>query len=168
MIKAVVISDTHMPRMGKRLPERLLEELRSADVILHAGDWTHSSVLAMLRSYGPVHGVAGNNDGPLLVRRLGYRRIIKLEQVKIGIVHGHGPGRREDTELRASQSFAADEADIVVFGHTHIPFKRMRDGKLLFNPGSAADKRRAGRYSFGVITIDGRRFSAKHIYYDIK
>jgi len=149
--------------MAKRLPDRLLEELGTADGIIHAGDWTDVSVLRVLRQYAPVYGICGNNDGPGLVRRLGFRRIVTLEKVKVGIVHGHGPGRREETETRALRAFAANEVDIVVFGHTHIPMKKSREGVLLFNPGSLTDKRRAACCSFGLLTIEGRRLTAEHI-----
>ncbi|WP_127530505.1 metallophosphoesterase family protein [Paenibacillus kobensis] len=162
-MKVVVVSDTHMPRMGKQLPARLLEELKTADAVIHAGDWTDGSVLRVLRQYAPVYGICGNNDGPGLVRRLGFRRIVLLEKVKVGIVHGHGPGRRDETETRALRSFDASEVDVIVFGHTHIPLRKTREGVLLFNPGSLTDRRRAACCTFGILTIQGRRVAAEHV-----
>ncbi len=152
-----------MPKMAKQLPDRLLAELEHTDAIIHAGDWTDSSVFHALRQYAPVYGICGNNDGPGLVRRLGFRRIVQIEKVKVGIVHGHGPGRREETETRAIRSFASNEVDVIVFGHTHIPLKKTKEGILLFNPGSLTDKRRAGCCTFGILKIEGRRLFAEHV-----
>ncbi|SEN57065.1 hypothetical protein SAMN05518847_103228 [Paenibacillus sp. OV219] len=169
-MKVVVVSDTHMTRMAKKLPERLIEELKSANAILHAGDWMALSVLEMLEQYAQTEGVAGNNDGSEIVARLGWRKLLEIEGVRIGIVHGHkGTGVRSDTELNAYRAFEKGQVDVVVFGHSHIPVKRERDGVLMFNPGSPTDKRRQAQYSFGILTIEsGKVKSAEHIFYDNK
>lgn len=169
-MKVVVVSDTHMTRMAKKLPSRLIAELGDADAILHAGDWTTVGVWDLLRAYAETDGVTGNNDGPEIEAKFGHRKIVTFGGVRIGIVHGHvGTGKREDTETNAFRSFSRGSVDVIVFGHSHIPVKRMRDGVLMFNPGSAADKRRQPKYSFGIFTITGGRLvQADHVYYDDK
>nr|WP_216671433.1 metallophosphoesterase [Saccharibacillus qingshengii] len=171
-IRIVVVSDTHMPRMAKALPPRLVEELAEADLILHAGDWTSPEVYDLLAVYAPVHGVAGNNDGPAIVERWGYRRIVEIGGWRIGLTHGHlGRG---STEANALAAFEDEEVDIVVFGHSHIPLSRTvpnpkREGSLtLFNPGSPTDKRRLKQYSYGLITLDGLMSVFEHRHYDSK
>ncbi|WP_276352394.1 metallophosphoesterase family protein [Cohnella caldifontis] len=167
-MKIVVVSDTHMPRMAKRLPSRLVRELGTADLILHAGDWTSEQTYEMLARYAPVEGVAGNNDGEALVSKFGYRKIILCEKLKIGLVHGHGTNARRTAERQAALSFGPDEVDAIVFGHSHVPVQKKENGVLLFNPGSPTDKRRQKLYSFGVLEIEGEGLKARHVYYENK
>jgi hypothetical protein len=164
-MKIVVVSDTHMPRRAKRLPERLADELKTADAVLHAGDWTDLSVFETLSAYAPTEGVAGNNDGADIVRRFGYRKVVSFGGCRIGLVHGHGPGRRSDTETRALEAFADQKLDAVVFGHSHIPMLKRAGGTLLFNPGSPTDKRRQPRYSFGIFRIEDGQLTAHHVFF---
>jgi len=166
-MKIVVVSDTHMPRMAKSLPSRLVQELESADLILHAGDWTGEEVADMLAQYAPVEGVAGNNDGPAIVSRFGYRKTIRCEDVTIGIVHGYSFAGRP-AQIEALQAFQPGEADVIVFGHSHAPYNAKHGNFLLFNPGSPTDKRWQPRYSFGVLEIVGRDIRAWHVFHDKK
>jgi putative phosphoesterase len=166
-LKIVVVSDTHMPRMAKSLPARLVRELENGtDLVLHAGDWTDESVYQQLVRYAPVEGVAGNNDGESLLSRFGLRKKIVCNDVKIGLVHGHGPNVRLTAEHRAAAAFEADEVDLVVFGHSHIPVHKTQAGIRMFNPGSPTDKRRQKQYSFGILQIEGRDIRASHVFYD--
>jgi putative phosphoesterase len=167
-MKIVVISDTHMPRMAKKLPDRLLKELRDADGIIHAGDWTDLGVWEELSGYAPTVGVAGNNDGERIAAKFGLRRTVEYGGVRIGIVHGHGAGGRESTESVAFGAFAGEKVDVIVFGHSHIPVMKERSGILLFNPGSPTDKRRQKLYSFGIMRISGGKLEAEHIFYESK
>ncbi|MBB6735185.1 metallophosphoesterase family protein [Cohnella zeiphila] len=163
-----VVSDTHMPRAAKSLPAALVQAFRRVDRILHAGDWTDLSVLAHLSRIAPVDGVAGNNDGADIVRRLGYRKTIEVGPVRIGLVHGHGDGGRGATAERALKAFADDDVQAVVFGHSHIPMLEERDGVLLFNPGSPTDKRRQSRFSCGLLDIEDGRIRARHVFFEDK
>jgi putative phosphoesterase len=143
-----VISDTHMPRGGRRLP---VEHLRTADAILHAGDFMELSVLEELQALGkPVHAVRGNVDSHELIARLPATREIDLDGVRIGMIHDAGPktGRLERLRRRFP------EADAVVFGHSHIPLHETRDGFQIFNPGSPTDRRRQPRHTMGFAHID--------------
>ena len=143
-----VISDTHLPRGARRIPDACLERMRSADLILHAGDLVAPSVLAELEVLGPpVAAVHGNVDAPELRRRLPERRVVEAYSFRIGMVHDAGPARGRIDRLRAM--FPA--ADAVVFGHSHIPLHETApDGFQIFNPGSPTDRRRQPVHTMGL------------------
>ncbi len=168
----VVVSDTHMPRMAKALPPALVAELPNADLILHAGDWTGTEVYDLLAAYAPVEGVAGNNDGPEIVDRWDYHRIVEIGGRRIGLTHGHlGRGSTADN---ARAVFENEQTDLIVFGHSHIPFLSGENNqsdtlsRALFNPGSPTDKRRQARFSFGIVTLHNDRIDCEHRYYASK
>lgn len=167
-MKIVVVSDTHMPRMSKKLPERLIRELKTANAIIHAGDWTNLAVYEALIMYAPTYGVAGNNDGSDIVRKFGLQILLEFEGVKIGVVHGHGAGKRVDTEIRAIEAFKDVQIDILIYGHSHAPVHKRSGSKLIFNPGSPTDKRRQPQYSFGVLQVAAGVIVPKHIFYTDK
>ena len=135
-----------------------MDGLRNASVerILHVGDWTQPFVLDLLGSIAPTDGVAGNNDPPELVARLGRRKIVVVEGVRLGLTHGDlGPGRT--TPQRALRAFE-DEAGLaaILFGHSHIPLvERLPDGRWLVNPGSPTDKRRQRRFTWALLEVAG-------------
>ena len=120
-MRVVIVSDTHIPKRAKRLPSELIRGLERADAILHAGDWVDEAVIEELEAYAPVYGVAGNCDPPELRRRLGERRIVRLGGYRIGLVHGEG--RKGTTLERAIAAFAGEPLHLLVFGHTHLPYK---------------------------------------------
>ncbi|MFC4600738.1 metallophosphoesterase family protein [Cohnella hongkongensis] len=167
-MKIVVVSDTHMPRMGKKLPDRLLKELNGADAIVHAGDWTKLSVFEQLAAFGPVYGVAGNNDGSELQVKFGRRKLLQFEGCRIGVVHGHGAPGRSSTEAHALEAFRGVKLDALVYGHSHLPVHRTEGEMLVFNPGSPTDKRRQPLYSFGLFHVDGTSLRARHVFYEDK
>lgn len=154
-----VISDTHMPHMGKWLPRAVVEGMRAAnvDVVVHCGDMLEPSVIPELEAIAPLQAVAGNNDSFELLREFGERKILTFGNVRIGVVHGHGASGRERTPDYAFHQFKDDDVHAVLFGHSHVPLSEWRDGRLLFNPGSPTDKRRQPQYSYGVIRIEGER-----------
>jgi len=144
-----VISDTHMPRGARRLPDACVERLRSADLILHAGDFVTVGVLEEIEAIGPpVAGVYGNVDEPEMVMRLPGARVVEAEGARIAIVHdaGAAAGRLERMRRRFR------DADAVVFGHSHIPLHEQDfdGGFQIFNPGSPTDRRRAPRHTMGL------------------
>jgi uncharacterized protein len=145
-----LISDTHLPRGARVLPDACLERLRSADLIVHAGDFTAVEVLRDIESLGPpVAAVHGNVDSPELQRLLPEARVVE----RVAVVHDAGPatGRLDRMRLRFP------DADAVVFGHSHIPLHEERDGFQIFNPGSPTDKRRQPRHTMGMARLeDGR------------
>ena len=146
-----MISDTHLPRGSRRLPDACVERLQSADAILHAGDLMELEVLEALQALGPpVYAVRGNVDSSELQARLPLMRTVKLESVRIGMVHDAGPATGRLQRLRRR----FPDADAVVFGHSHIPLHEAKDGFQIFNPGSPTDRRRQPRHTMGLATID--------------
>ncbi len=155
-MEIAIISDTHMPRGERRLPDQCLRRLRSADLILHAGDICTLSVLADLRAHGEVMAVHGNVDDREVRTALPEQRVVEAGQVTIGMVHDAGPraGRRE----RLRRWFP--DADAVVFGHSHLPLHEGEPGGFqIFNPGSPTERRRAPQHTMGIATVDGGKLT---------
>jgi hypothetical protein len=152
-LRLALIADTHLPRGARRIPGRCLEALQAADLIVHAGDFSRSSVLADLRELGPVAAVHGNVDSAELRRELPESISLELENVVLGVIHDAGPSKGRLERLRAR----FPDADAVVFGHSHMPLHAERDGFQIFNPGSPTERRRAPHRSMGEATVDDRR-----------
>jgi len=163
-MKIGLVSDTHLSSRATGLPRALTEGLNGVDLILHAGDWIDERSCSLLERIAPIDGVAGNNDGPPIINRFGRRKIITVEGVHIGIVHGDGV--KGTTEQRALDAFLGEKVDIILFGHSHIPHQSAHEGKILFNPGSPTDKRRQPQYSYGILTIDNGFTLSHHFYND--
>ena len=157
-VRIVVLADTHIPDFAPGLPAALVPPLRRADLILHAGDVTSPEVLDELAAFAPVHVAMGNGDRPA-VRSWGARDEVRLqiEGVTLAMVHDSGP--RQGREARLRRRFP--EADLVVFGHSHIPIDMERGGLRLFNPGSPTWKRRQPAPTYGLIEIAGHRVKTR-------
>lgn len=151
-MKLGVISDTHIPKRAKILPEVVLESFKDVDHIIHAGDLMSMDVIYQLEELAPVTAVAGNIDLPDLLERFGDKKILTLGNYNFGIFHGHG--KKGKTIDRVMKCFQDDKVDCIIFGHSHIPFCQYFGDILLFNPGSPTDKRKNMYYSFGIIDID--------------
>lgn len=160
-----VVSDTHLPRFGRSLPEALTRGLLDASVerLIHCGDWIEPFVVDLLDEIAPVDGVAGNNDPPELAARFGYAPVIEVDGARIGITHGHIGPTHISTPERARLTFARQpDLAAICFGHSHIPsVTRTADGTLLVNPGSPTDKRRQASYSWALLTIEDGRVDAE-------
>ncbi len=146
-MQIAIVSDTHMPRGPRRLPDACVERLRAADLILHAGDLMRLSVLAELESYGRVVAVHGNVDDEAVRAVLPAERVVAVDGVRIGMIHDAGPagGRLERLHARFP------DADAVVFGHSHLPLhERGPGGFQIFNPGSPTERRRAPVLTMGL------------------
>ncbi len=153
-MRLAIISDTHMPRGGRAIPESCLARCRAADAILHAGDLVDVPVLELLRALGPpVHAIHGNVDGAAVRALLPARLELELGGVRLGMIHAPGPAAGRLDALRATFPRCA----AVVFGHTHLPEHAERDGFQIFNPGSPTERRRAPAHTMGVATIAGGR-----------
>jgi putative phosphoesterase len=151
-----IISDTHLPRGNRRLPEGCLRRLEQADLIIHAGDLVTIEVLDQLRSYGPVQGVHGNMDDAQVRELLPARTNIDAGGATIAITHDGGPARNRLERLRRR----FPNAGAVVFGHSHIPLhERAPDGFQIFNPGSPTDRRKAPHHTMGIARVDSGRIS---------
>lgn len=151
-----VISDTHIPHF-KRLPEAVWHHFAGVEQIIHAGDLSVLSVIAELETIAPVVAVQGNIEEEEVVLKLPIKREIVVGGCRIGIVHILGDSK---THARvARQEFP--NARVVVFGHSHVPWNEEHGGQLLFNPGSANDRRRQPRCSVGMLYVDDEAASIK-------
>ena len=150
-MRIVVLADTHGPRFWKRCPPGVADHLRTADLILHAGDVCTAEVLDELSAYAPVKVVLGNNDRPD-VAMWGAEQTLELDLagLTVGMIHDSGPAAGRLDRLR--RQFPT--ADLVIFGHSHIPMDQAADGFRIFNPGSPTDKRRQPHRTLGLVTID--------------
>jgi putative phosphoesterase len=149
-----IISDTHLPRGARRIPDVCVDQLAAADLILHAGDFVSGEVLEEIESLGPpLAGVFGNVDAETVRRRLPAERLVEAGGVKIGVVHDAGPARGRVERMRTRFG----DADAVVYGHSHIPLLEQDDGFQLFNPGSPTDRRRQPRHTMGLARVENAR-----------
>jgi putative phosphoesterase len=153
-MRVVVLSDTHAPRRWKSCPPAVVERLRGADLILHAGDVCTADVLDELAAYAPVRAVLGNNDRPD-VAAWGAPETLELELdgLRVGMIHDSGQATGRTARMRRR----FPDADLVVFGHSHIPMDLTGDGVRVFNPGSPTDRRRQPRGTLGVLDIQHGR-----------
>jgi uncharacterized protein len=158
-LRLALIADTHLPRGERRLSEPCLAALDAADLIVHAGDFSESSVLAQLRELGPVAAVHGNVDSPELRRELPESLSLDLDGVTLAVIHDAGPAKGRLERLRAR----FPDADAVLFGHSHLPLHEERDGFQIFNPGSPTERRRAPGRSMGEATVAGGRIELRHL-----
>jgi putative phosphoesterase len=148
----VLVADTHVPKRARDLPGQLWSAIEQADLVIHAGDWVDERLLdeAERRSRRLV-GVWGNNDHGALRERLVEVARVEIEGVRFGVVHETGPATgRED---RCGTRFA--DLDVLVFGHSHIPWdSTTRTGLRLLNPGSPTDRRRQPHCTYMTLTVD--------------
>lgn len=146
-----MISDTHLPVRAKRLPGAVWDAVDEADVVIHAGDWVGVELLDELEARARrLVACWGNNDGPALRARLPEVARVALEGVTIAVVHETGPATGR--ERRCDLAFPDD--DVLVFGHSHVPWDAMTPrGLRLLNPGSPTDRRRQPYGTFLTGTV---------------
>ena len=132
----------------------MAEHLRDADLILHAGDVCVASVLTELSDYAPVVAVLGNNDGPD-VARWGASATAELDLDGLSVAMVHDSGTATGRMVRMRRRFPG--ADLVVFGHSHIPLDESAGDLRIFNPGSPTDRRRQSHGTLGLLQIDSGR-----------
>jgi uncharacterized protein len=150
-VRVVVLSDTHAPCRWRSCPPRVAAQLRGADLILHAGDVCTAAVLAELSQYAPVTAVAGNNDGPdVAAWGATPTAEVDLDGLRVAMVHDAGPASGRLARMRR----AFGRADLVVFGHSHIPLDESGYGLRIFNPGSPTDRRRQPHGTLGVLRVE--------------
>ena len=139
-MRLLITADTHVPQRAGDLPPALWAEVDKADVVVHAGDWVSVDLLDQLvPRAAQLVGVYGNNDGPDLRARLPEVAHALLDGVRIAVVHETGPAAGR--ERRCAVRFP--DADVLVFGHSHIPWDTTASSGLrLLNPGSPTDRRR--------------------------
>jgi putative phosphoesterase len=138
-MRLLLIADTHLPQRARRLPDEVWEQVDRADVVFHAGDWVDVALLDELESRCRLVGVFGNNDGGALRERLPEVARVELDGVRFAMIHETGAAKGRDT--RCDRWFP--DADVLVFGHSHIPWDTVSPAGLrILNPGSPTDRRR--------------------------
>ncbi|MBI2810730.1 MAG: metallophosphoesterase family protein [Candidatus Melainabacteria bacterium] len=146
-MRIAVLADTHIPKRAKTLPDSAWKILQSADAILHAGDVLTNNFLNQLSQLAPLYAVRGNNDTDLT--NLPETLEFNLEGTRFAMIHDSGPKKQRGERLR--QRFP--DADVVVFGHSHIPINQYESNLLLFNPGSPTDRRTQPQLTMGLLEV---------------
>ena len=155
-----MLADTHAPRRWRCCPPAVAAQLQDADLILHAGDVCTAATLDELAGYAPVRAVRGNNDGPD-VAAWGAPDTLELDLAGLNVAMLHDSGPAPGRPARLRRRFP--EADLVVFGHSHIPLDHTENGQRIFNPGSPTDRRRQPRGTIGILQIEHGRLLAAGI-----
>jgi uncharacterized protein len=159
-VLVAVVSDTHAPRYWKSCPDEVARRLRGVDLILHAGDVCTADVLDELSGFAPVRAVLGNNDGPDVAAWGAPPTLIAdLDGLSVGMIHDSGPAAGRQARLRR----LFPTADLVVFGHSHIPWDDSAAGLRTFNPGSPTDRRRQPSGTMGLLRIESGKLHAARI-----
>ncbi|MDO8337480.1 MAG: metallophosphoesterase [Microcella sp.] len=144
-MRLLLLSDTHLPVRAKALQDQVWRLVDEADLVIHAGDWVDVATLDALASRAQrLVGVEGNNDGSELWARLGEVARVEVEGVRIAVIHETGAAAGREARCDARFGPASDApADVLVFGHSHIPWDSTTPGGVrLLNPGSPTDRRR--------------------------
>jgi putative phosphoesterase len=149
-MKVLLLADTHVPRRARDLPDRVWAEVRAADVVVHAGDWVEPGLLDALEQRADrLVAVFGNNDGAELRRRLPEVAQETIGGVRFAVVHETGDAKGR--ERRCQETYG--DVDVLVFGHSHIPWDTVTpSGLRLLNPGSPTDRRRQPRCTYMTLT----------------
>ena len=143
-MRIAVLADTHVNRL-EHLPKKILDALSTVNLIIHAGDFTDLQLLKELKRLREVKAVHGNMDSRELKTVLPVKKIVEIENRRIGITHGSGGPWGIEEKVR--KMFEPDRIDIIVYGHSHRSQNKVIKDILFFNPGKATD-------SFGILTID--------------
>lgn len=151
-MKIGIISDTHMSKHFSKFKEFLLRNFNDVDMIIHAGDYTSSEVIEILKETNNFIGVYGNNDKSKIRSMLSEKHIITIENYKIGICHGDGP--KKNTIDNVMEAFKNDKLDIIVFGHSHKACIFTKDKTMYLNPGSCSSKRREPWFSYIILDLE--------------
>jgi hypothetical protein len=149
-MQILVISDTHLSDPVD-FPATLIDVARSSDYILHAGDFTKLPVYDFLNGLGRLEAVRGNSDEPALRGKLPMKRVVEIDGIRIGLIHG--TGAPFGMARRALAEF--DSVQAVVFGHAHRPITDNIGGVFVMNPGSPTSNRFQPDNTYGLLTING-------------
>ena len=148
-MRILVISDTHIPRTANDLPRRIYDEIRTVDMIMHAGDFAEIALYEKLRALKPVTAVYGNMDSEALRQVLKGKETVEVGGFRIGLIHGHGAAR--DLMDTVRKEFKG--VDAIVYGHSHASENTVKDKILFFNPGSPTDKVFTAINTYGILDI---------------
>lgn len=150
-VRVLIIADTHVPKRARRLPDVVWRRVEEVDVVIHAGDWVDVPLLDELEAASNrLIGVYGNNDGAELRARLPEVARAELAGLRLAVVHETGAAKGR--ERRCARAYP--DADVLVFGHSHIPWDSVADtGLRLLNPGSPTDRRRQPHCTYLLTTL---------------
>jgi putative phosphoesterase len=150
-VRLLLIADTHVPKRARDLPARVWDEVATADVVIHAGDWVEPALLDTLEARAKrLIACWGNNDGDELRRRLPERADVTLDGLRFTVTHETGAS----TGREARMAKAYPDTDVLVFGHSHIPWDTTtKTGLRLLNPGSPTDRRRQEFCTYMTATV---------------
>jgi len=178
-MKVGVISDTHIAASGfRKIGTRIINNIRDdldslkakleryfkgVDAVFHAGDLVDLSVIEMLADFGQVYAVSGNMDPGEVKSKLPGKQIIELSGFRLGLTHGWGSPH--DLSERVREQFAGDKLHCIIFGHSHHPYNQIEQGILMFNPGSATDRRFAPCRTVGILHLE-EKIRGEHIEFD--
>jgi putative phosphoesterase len=151
-LNLLLVADTHVPKRARALPAQVWAAVGNADVVFHAGDWVSAELLDQFEQRSRrLIGVYGNNDGPDLRARLPGTATVTLEGVRFAMVHETGQAKGREVRCQALYP----DADVLVFGHSHIPWDTAAAGGLrLLNPGSPTDRRRQPACTYMTAVVD--------------
>lgn len=156
-MKIGVVSDTH----SKKLPQRLIDDFKQVDLIIHLGDFCEMSDYKRFSEMKPTKAVCGNMDTSEVCRVLPQKQIVECGDCRLGLYHGGGaPNRILET---VKKEFKDDKVDAVIFGHSHCPLNEIIDNVLYFNPGSPTDTIFAPYRSYGILEIFNHQIKGKII-----
>jgi len=152
-VRLLLIADTHVPRHARDLPAQVWDEVGDADLVVHAGDWVSTDLLDALEARAArLVACWGNNDGPALRARLPERADATLDGLRLTVVHETGAAAGRDARM----SRLYPDSDVLVFGHSHIPWDTTTTtGLRLLNPGSPTARRRQPRCTYMTATAEG-------------
>ncbi|UOD35704.1 metallophosphoesterase family protein [Deferribacteraceae bacterium V6Fe1] len=158
-MKIVVISDTHTNSI-KSLPQKLLDDIKLSDAVIHAGDIVGENLIREILLINPiVYPVKGNTD-PYLPDLLPKKRSLDFKGVSIGVIHGDGSPFGLENRLL----YEFENTDLIIYGHTHKPFYGKFGKQHLLNPGSPTNNRWTDKNSYAILTVENKGFSAEIIY----
>lgn len=157
-VRGLIISDTHWYSTND-IPNFLFDLVKKFDFMIHAGDWTDSDAVDLFSSITSLFAVFGNCDMHDTRRRLSDCLSFRINGINIGLSHGRY--RRDSVISGLNSDF--NDSSLIIFGHTHVPFKEEINGKSFFNPGSFSYPRNGSKKSYGILTIDENGFSLEHV-----
>jgi len=156
-MRILVISDTHIPRSAQDLPQKIYDEIKDVDMILHAGDFVEKELYDKLSKLKDTRGVLGNMDSLKLRGILNQKEVIDALKCKIGLIHGYGAPADMIETVRKEFT----HVDAIVFGHSHKPTAIKKNGILFFNPGSPTDTVFAPYNSYGILEVIDDKIEGK-------
>jgi putative phosphoesterase len=161
-MRLVLMADTHLPKRARDLPAELWSAVEAADLVVHAGDWVDVPLLDELTARSKrLVACYGNNDGPALRARLPEIGRVELDGLRLAVVHETGPATGR--EQRCAARFP--ETDVLVFGHSHIPWNTTAEtGLRLLNPGSPTDRRRQPYATYQTATVSDGTLTDVHLH----